>query len=543
MADERLRIVLDALNKASDDIKNVRKDIGELSDTTKKADASSKNFGDSWAGVLTGLNSGIAIAQQVVQAVKKVYETAREGAELEYLQSRFDNLTASIGTTSRALLGDMREATQGIYSDSELMASATDFMSLGLAKTHDEVVRLASVSGALNMNMNQLVLTLTNQTTMRFDALGVSVDGFDEKVKELEKSGLSASDAFNEAFLQQAEEQIERVGSAADSSIGDFMRLEAGFKNMSDTFKIQAATVIGPVIKMMADGFEEITTAQVTLTEAQNIGAISATEYKDIMRLVNQGYLDASDASELVTEKTLEYNAAIDQTAEDMIAASIAGEDYSEAISSVSDNTITADLAMRSYTETLLFNIASQGLSEEAALDLAIAMGLVDENTMYAASQVDFLKDRLAAGIITAEQYEDAIVALGLSIDGLHDTSVTVDLKLIDPHNLRNWKLQNQRATYTITTVRTENVMEYRPTGGPVSANNPYLWQEYGYRGEMFVPSQNGYVLSRADAKRILQESGNGGGGATNNYYVTMPTTANQAEIISSLEILRVFNS
>jgi hypothetical protein len=59
----------------------------------------------------------------------------------------------------------------------------------------------------------------------------------------------------------------------------------------------------------------------------------------------------------------------------------------------------------------------------------------------------------------------------------------------------------------------------------------------------MFVPSQNGYVLSRADAKRILQESGNGGGGATNNYYVTMPTTANQAEIISSLETLRVFNS
>ena len=156
MADEQLRIVLDALNKASDDIKNVRKDLGELSDTTKQADTSSKSFGESWAGVLTGLNSGIAIAQQVGQAVKKIYETAREGAELEYLQSRFDNLTASIDTTSKALLGDMRDATQGMYSDSELMASATDFMSLGLAKTHDEVVRLASVSGALNMNMNQL---------------------------------------------------------------------------------------------------------------------------------------------------------------------------------------------------------------------------------------------------------------------------------------------------------------------------------------------------------------------------------------------------
>jgi hypothetical protein len=69
--------------------------------------------------------------------------------------------------------------------------------------------------------------------------------------------------------------------------------------------------------------------------------------------------------------------------------------------------------------------------------------------------------------------------------------------------------------------VRTETTGAQRQTGGPVSANNPYLWQEYGYRGEMFVPSQNGYVLSRADAKRILQESGKSGGGVTNNFNIT----------------------
>ena len=78
--------------------------------------------------------------------------------------------------------------------------------------------------------MNQLVLTLTNQTTMRFDALGVSVADFDEKVKALEESGLSAQDAFTEAFLQQAEEQIEKVGSAADTTMGNFMQLEAAVK-------------------------------------------------------------------------------------------------------------------------------------------------------------------------------------------------------------------------------------------------------------------------------------------------------------------------
>ena len=37
-----------------------------------------------------------------------------------------------------------------------------------------------------------------------------------------------------------------------------------------------------------------------------------------------------------------------------------------------------------------------------------------------------------------------------------------------------------------------------------MSAGNPYLWQEYGYRGEKFVPSQNGYILSRSDASRAV---------------------------------------
>ena len=45
---------------------------------------------------------------------------------------------------------------------------------------------------------------------------------------------------------------------------------------------------------------------------------------------------------------------------------------------------------------------------------------------------------------------------------------------------------------------------DYPPhaAGGSVSAGKPYLWQEYGYRGEKFVPAQNGYILSRSDAAR-----------------------------------------
>lgn len=202
---------------------------------------------------LTDLKSGLDLAQQGINTFLNTFQYAfdlgKAGAELEYTRQKFDRLAASIGTTGDALMTDLKQATRGMLSDAELVASAADLMSLGLAKSHDEAVRLAKVSSALGMNMNQLVLTLTNQTTMRFDALGVSVAGFDDKVKALVKSGMSAQDAFSEAFLQQAEEQLAKVGDAADTTLGSFKRLEAATENLGNALK----TSLTPMLTRAAE--------------------------------------------------------------------------------------------------------------------------------------------------------------------------------------------------------------------------------------------------------------------------------------------------
>ena len=212
--------VLAALNQVEGaQVKSV-KTTKQLGAQTKEATATA---GEGWATLATGINQATQIMRTVVEVGKAVYDMARQSAELEFMAGKFDRLSLSIGTTSDVLLEDLRKATQGTRSDMELMASASDFMALGFAKTSDEAVRLSTVAGALNMNMNQLVLTLANQTTMRFDQLGVSVVGFQEKVDALVKSGMSANAAFQEAFLRQAEEQIQKVGNAADSSLGGFM--------------------------------------------------------------------------------------------------------------------------------------------------------------------------------------------------------------------------------------------------------------------------------------------------------------------------------
>src|SRR5574343_298752 len=205
MAD--LKIVISALNKASGDIQKVKGDIEGIGTAGKNAEGGLKDLNSSlgdisepdMSGLITGLNQAWEIALKAAEAIGVLYDITREGAAMEFATTRFGNLAESIGTTANVLLVDLRTATRGTISDMELVASASQLMQLGLADNHDEVVRLARVAGALGMNMNQLVLALANKTTMRFDQLGISVVGFDDKVKALEKTGLSAEEAFGEA--------------------------------------------------------------------------------------------------------------------------------------------------------------------------------------------------------------------------------------------------------------------------------------------------------------------------------------------------------
>jgi hypothetical protein len=496
MADARLRIVIDALNKAGDDLDKLKKDLKGVDQEAGKAEKSTGKFGGGLTSMMTTAAMVAGAVTAVSLAMKQVYETAREGADLLYVEDRFDNLTDSINTTSDALMNDLRVATRGLKSDAELMASATDFMSLGLAKSHDEVVRLASVAGALNMNMNQLVLTLTNRTTMRFDALGVSVDGFDEKVKALEESGLSAEDAFGEAFLQQAEEQIDKVGHAADSATGDFQRFEAAVKNGTNNMKMQIAEVLAPAIGNLADKMENARTAQDNLRMAMEYGLITLEDFNRLAS--HEGMQRYGDEIANVVDDVDDFTEALKANTE---ANNFARDPYyqnAEAISAIADSTITAADAMRDLNEQLIFQSASAGLSEDETMALAQAMGLVKDDTLAA---LEAIKEQNGEFQKTGdlETYTSLVAGLAEGLERLKSKDITIRTTYIEAYGRT---VTEGRAGYA-----EESEEQDRPTGGPVSANNPYLWQEYGYRGERLVTSQNGFVLSRADAKRMVSEA------------------------------------
>lgn len=293
--------VIKAINQQKDAVKKAGKEI----EAAAKAEAAAvKQAAQSQKQSWTEVRSAYSTVLDVLRAGKAVFDFAKEGAQIEFIQKKFENLSRSIGTTSEVLLGDLRTATKGMYSDMELMASATDFVGLGLANTREEAVRLATVSAGLNMNMNQLVLTLTNMTTMRFDALGVRVDGFKEKVDALKASGMDADAAFKEAFLQQAEAQLELVGNAADTSAGQFMKLEANIANAGNQAKIVAASMFAPLVNKMNEVSEATNKVQ-TDTEAYNV---KMAETGGQLVLTRFQYNASKD-------KILEYANALDRAA------------------------------------------------------------------------------------------------------------------------------------------------------------------------------------------------------------------------------------
>ena len=118
------------IERINQKVKQTTKETQALAPGIENARRSVMDFASENAGL-------IAVLTGTALALKKLYDTAREGAEIEYTRVKFERLAESIGTTSDALLGELRTATRGTLSDMEAMALAADLLALGLAKNSD----------------------------------------------------------------------------------------------------------------------------------------------------------------------------------------------------------------------------------------------------------------------------------------------------------------------------------------------------------------------------------------------------------------------
>jgi hypothetical protein len=266
-------------------------DKGKAALSTTTAGGPIAAAGNAWRGMATGLAVASAAFVGVGLAAQQAYATLRAGAELQTTTERFGKLAASIGTTADVMLGKLREATKGMISDAELMASASGIVSLKLADNEEQVVRLATVVGTLGWDMQQVILTFANLSTMRLDALGLSVDEVKQKQKELMDQGMSAAAAFKEAVIQAGEARLE-VGGVSDAEAA-FKRAEAAATNFKNSVLESIVVTLD-----QAGAFEALSKAATDISswqafsaniwELKEAGRITTDELHELTRVYSE---------------------------------------------------------------------------------------------------------------------------------------------------------------------------------------------------------------------------------------------------------------
>jgi hypothetical protein len=263
-----------------------------------KINAGVKGYEANWKkytfamGAVAGAFVGVGLAAQ------QAYATLRAGAELQTTTERFGKLAASIGTTADVMLGKLREATKGMISDAELMAASSEIMSLKLADTEEQVLRLATVSGTLGWDMRQVVLTFANLSTMRLDALGLSVDEVKQKQKELMDQGMSTAAAFKEAVIQAGEARLD-VGGVSESEQA-FKQAEAAvtnFKNAVLESTIATLSQAGAFesLAATANSIQLATDFRAEIGALREEGAITTVEWLKLLNTLSQSGAAAAE--------------------------------------------------------------------------------------------------------------------------------------------------------------------------------------------------------------------------------------------------------
>lgn len=291
MADSRIGILIDTLFRG----RGLQEAQAGLKGLNQTAGATT--------GGLRSLNDGLRVIEGSFVAAgaaglvfKKSFDFAEEGARLQLLESQFERLATSIGSSGDAILSKLSEVSRGTMTNAEMMRSASQIISLGLADNEEDVVRLASLVTNLGWDMNQVIMTFANDSKMRLDALGLSVEDVTRRAREFEAAGHDASEAFDLAVLAAGEEKLRLLGSAADSSVGAYMRFRAGVQENIDKGKEWLATGLTPIVMLLNDDYGDAIDAAVTknLAFAESFRELGRAQYiqalvEELARLKEQG--------------------------------------------------------------------------------------------------------------------------------------------------------------------------------------------------------------------------------------------------------------
>lgn len=484
MADATLKIVIEALNKASKPIGDLKNDLNGVNKISGKTTA-----------VMNTLKNAIGVAGVT-------------GAVL------------TVGKAIRDSITDWSAYAEQIEKSARLAGVSNEEMSRLTQAADDFRVSEEALNSAM-------VMALKNGFTPTIDNLADLSDQYVAIKNPADKAAL-ASKIFGRQYAEM-EPLLSRGGAAIKSATGDIadnlivtdeaVAQNKEFIKVLDDFQ-DAATGLKNVLAM---GLLPTLTDFFLLLLSP-----SANSAADFINEFFRGTFIESPVSKAARQATgtlADMNEQLRIAAEESTKAG-------DGMDVLTDATNNADEAMRNYNDALLFKIASEGLGEQAALQLAYKMGLVDDATVFATGKQKEWKKQLDDGKISVDTYNALVAGLAGNLALLESKEISITTNHYD-----NYYVNNVAQGGAVGGKKDDE--EMRPTGGAVSRGRNYRWQEYGYPGEAFVPSQNGYVLSRSDAERILAQAAQGGRGGGDTYNLVINEAGRRGDTQRDFQLLK----
>lgn len=278
-ADERIRLLLEARNNAA----------GALNQVQQQMQGLNKAAGIAAAGM--GAIASAAAINGIVQLGGAIYDLAQNAANFAAVRNSFEGLAAGVGQNADQMLTSMRNASQGMVSDANLVLSANRAMLLGVADTGEEMgtlLEIARVRGrAMGMDVSQafndIVTGLGRMSPMILDNLGITVDMEGATAKYAQTLGTTSAkltdaqrkQALLNEVIESSKGLLEGNAGEGDAMAASFERAEASIANMKlslgELFSPAVAAVAQSIANavegamQMADPNRGLSEAQITL--------------------------------------------------------------------------------------------------------------------------------------------------------------------------------------------------------------------------------------------------------------------------------------
>lgn len=267
MADVNVRVILEAVDNASSDIKNVGNSLNGLANSTKGLSGGLKTVGTSLAGVgsqfftLGGAIAGVGIGALAFDLAKTGAEAKRYSIALDQVIQNTDLTTQNVDTMRKALeeanvVGGQADAVMLAFSRTGLATLKDEAGNLAV-NFDDLLLRTKDLSASMGISsekgVNALIKAIATGNVQMLDQLGVQINLIATNKAYAESIGKNVSElTLQERQLAIINEVMRQGESVAGTYTSVYDEMEKALSSTSDRMreaKEALSVIIEPAIK------------------------------------------------------------------------------------------------------------------------------------------------------------------------------------------------------------------------------------------------------------------------------------------------------